>query len=205
MHNLKYLNALINNNTFVISSQLQKEFRAKLLKEIKPALSQADKLRDRSSQKFSRFSRGVQERRNKEKQTNSKLVADSTAAMHRACEKIQQQFERDIQKWSIDREERVSTGKQSFETGLNEINQRIKGDQDKNDISRTFLLSEKLQMYLSGKSEPMNIVNTSNTTDGLSAEKVTSIGCAHDASSTKPGISSVEAFQELLQFFKSDA
>ncbi len=95
-------------------SELQKELQARILKEYKPVLRQVEKLRERFSQRYTRHSRSLQDRRAKDRFLLTKSVKDSLGLVHAAEEKSAALFQKDIKAWNSSLLDKIELGKAVF-------------------------------------------------------------------------------------------
>lgn len=91
-----------------------KELKARILKEYKPVLRQAEKLRERFSQRYTRHTRALQDRRLRDKSLLVKTVKDNFSAVKLHEDKTIAQMQKDIKSWSNNLSQKIDLGKSVF-------------------------------------------------------------------------------------------
>jgi hypothetical protein len=93
---------------------LQRELQLRIQKEFKPVQRQLDKMRERSSQRYTRHSRALQEKRAKDKTVSIKSCREALAAAKASEDRAVSVFQKDIKAWNTRLVERVELGRAVF-------------------------------------------------------------------------------------------
>ena len=99
--------------------EVQSEFRLRVLSEIRATHRVVDKLRERNTQRYMRFTRLAQEKRAKEKVYAIKVTKDALVAAKTTAEKASTKFQKDTKAWATGVAERCEAGKAAFNASSN--------------------------------------------------------------------------------------
>jgi hypothetical protein len=97
---------------------VQAEFRVRVLAEIRSAHRVVDKLREKNSQRYMRYTRLAQEKRTKEKLYASKASKDALAVSKTASDKVAAKFLKDTKTYVSALNDKVEAGKTLFHSSL---------------------------------------------------------------------------------------
>jgi phage-related minor tail protein len=93
---------------------VQTEFRNRIIKELKNVLRTAEKLRERFSQRLMKYIKSLQDKRTRDKLSQSKLLADSTFQIHSFNDKLCNNYHKEMQTYVKNLKEKLVTGQQVF-------------------------------------------------------------------------------------------
>lgn len=110
----KYHTCIKTFSLIEINREILKELKARILKEYKPVLRQAEKLRERFSQRYTRHTRALQDRRLRDKSLLVKTVKDNFSAVKLHEDKTIAQMQKDIKSWSNNLSQKIDLGKSVF-------------------------------------------------------------------------------------------
>ena len=97
--------------------ELQRVFRARVLKEVRSTQRVADKLRERGVQKYTRFTRLAQERSTKDKIALSRTLKDAAALRKQAVDKAATRFHKELKGLAVESLDKFQAGKAAFARG----------------------------------------------------------------------------------------
>jgi hypothetical protein len=95
---------------------LQAEIKLRMSVELRPVFRQCDKLREKSTTRFARFSRLLQDKVAKETAGNRKVVKEAQNACRLSVDKVAGLFQRDLKLWISSLKDKLEVGKTVFGT-----------------------------------------------------------------------------------------
>jgi hypothetical protein len=104
--------------TDITHSEVQAEFRLRVLGEIRSTHRVVDKLREKNSQRYMRYTRLAQEKRTKEKLYASKAAKDALAVSKTASDKVAMKFQKDTKTYVSALNDKFEAGKALFHSSL---------------------------------------------------------------------------------------
>ncbi len=107
--------------------ELQAEFRNRTIKELKNVLRNAEKLRERFSQRLLKYTKSLQDKRTRDRLSQSKQLSDSIVLVQSYNDKLAGTYVKEAQQYVKGLKERITGGYQQYH-GI--------------DVSRFFLLSQ---------------------------------------------------------------
>ena len=82
--------------------------------EVKPVLRASDKIREKFTTKFTKFSRQLQEKRSKDKIAMTKSLKDCKVVMKSVVDKLAIQFQKDLKSYTSIIQDKIEIGRAIF-------------------------------------------------------------------------------------------
>ena len=89
-----------------------------MLTEVRLTHRVFDKLREKNTQRYMRYTRSAQEKRAREKSYSSKTVKDALLLCKATSDKVTGKFQKDTKSWVSGLNDRIETGKGHFYSSL---------------------------------------------------------------------------------------
>jgi hypothetical protein len=94
------------------TSDLQNEFHNRVVKELKTVLRNAEKLRERFSQRLMKYTKSLQDKRTRDKLTQSKAISDTSLVIHSYTDKLNALYMKEMQSFVRNLKEKLIQGQQ---------------------------------------------------------------------------------------------
>jgi hypothetical protein len=103
---------IISFDSLHFTSDLQNEFHNRVVKELKTVLRNAEKLRERFSQRLMKYTKSLQDKRTRDKLTQSKAISDTALVIHSYTDKLNALFMKEMQSFVRNLKEKLIQGQQ---------------------------------------------------------------------------------------------